>query len=326
MRDPVWDPINGPIPPMLAIPGEMAFDSPEHLFEIKWDGYRAIAFLGTETRLQSRRLRNITGEFPELADLHSWVCGGRVTLDGEIVVMKGGRPDFQALQGREGRPIYVAFDILAMNGVSLVDRPLVERKRMLTAGVRSTTVGAGGGIIVTPFFPGRGVLLFEAAVERGLEGIVAKSAASPYLPGARTAHWKKIRRRRTVDCVIGGVSGGAGSPLGSLALGLFAGRELIYVGHVGTGFSEDERIDLLRSFTFTSGIPFTIETHRLPLEFRNTRWVKPDIVCEVSYTEITGGLRLRHPSYQRLRRDKPPSECTFDQIEDAGRLGISTRP
>ncbi|MGE5543101.1 MAG: ATP-dependent DNA ligase, partial [Bacillota bacterium] len=240
----MWDPVNGPIAPMLATPVEKAFDSLEYLFEIKWDGYRAIAFLGSETRLQSRRLRDITGEFPDLGNLHRSFPGTSMTLDGEIVVMKGGRPDFQALQHRQGPAIYVAFDILALNGEGLLDHPLVERKRMLAAAVKAAAVGGDERITVAPFFPGAGVSLFEAAAERGLEGIVAKSGGSPYLPGARTAYWKKVRCKRTVDCVIGGVSSGAGSPLGSLALGLYAGHNLIYTGHTGTGFSDREREQL----------------------------------------------------------------------------------
>lgn len=304
-----WNAADGPIPPMLAIPHDRPFDSPRHFFELKWDGYRAIAFLDQRTRLQSRRLRDITGEFPELGRLNGRLVREQATLDGEIVAMRDGKPDFQSLQHRRGPAVFVVFDILSVDGQAVIQRPLSERKELLASAVRE-----GEGLVVAAFFPREGKALFRAATVRGLEGIVAKDADSPYVPGGRTSHWLKVKVRRTVDCVIGGVLRGVGGPLGSLALGLYCGPDLLYVGNVGTGFSEEEREALVSVLEFSEEAPFRVPGRRLPPELRGALWVKPDRVCEVSYTEMTDDFRLRHPSYLRLRGDKLSTECTFRQL------------
>ncbi|NPV70920.1 MAG: ATP-dependent DNA ligase [Firmicutes bacterium] len=307
------DPVSGPVPPMLATPVEKPFDSPDYAFELKWDGYRAIAFVGARdgrgVTLQSRNLRDITSEFPGLAGIHRRISGGRATLDGEIVVMKGGRPSFQALQHREEPPVYVAFDILSLNGKSLLEQPFGERRRVL-----EDSVQPGGDIILSSTFEREGVRLYETASERGLEGIVAKRLDSPYVPGRRSSYWLKIKARRAADCVIGGINRGVGTPVGSLAVGLYDGDELIYVGSVGAGLTDAVRLDLLSRLKAAEAPPFSFGRRGIPREVRGAFWVGPDTVCEVGYAEMTKDLRLRQPSYLRLREDKHPRECDFVQI------------
>ncbi|MCR4398243.1 MAG: non-homologous end-joining DNA ligase [Firmicutes bacterium] len=303
------DPVNGPLEPMLATPCAEPFDSPDYYFEPKWDGYRAVAFLGDATVLQSRRLKDITPEFPSLGRLHAALRHRSATLDGEVVVIRRGKPSFQALQRGGGRPVYVAFDLLSVNGRGLLDVPLGERKSMLDAALHDT-----GEVALSPYFRGRGRALFREMAGRGLEGIVAKRVDSPYLPGRRTSYWLKIKVRRVADCVIGAVSRGVGHFVGSLALGLYSAEELVYVGRAGTGLNERERVALWESLTRADGPPFHFPSGRIPTELRGAVWVVPDTVCEISFAEVTDDLALRHASYVRLRRDKSPAECTLDQL------------
>lgn len=301
--------VSGPVPPMLATAVPEVFDSPDYLYEPKWDGYRAIAFLDRSTSLQSRRLRDMTGEFPELKGMNQSLRAGQATLDGEIVSFSEGRPSFQALQHRSGRVVYIAFDILCVDYEAVTGRPLSERKALL-----EQVVETGDAVAVPECCRGTGKALFDAVSREGLEGIVAKRAGSPYVPGERSRDWLKVKVKRTVDCVIGGISRGVGTAVGSVALGLYEEGALLYVGHAGTGFNEAERQEILRSVRAADGPPFAIEGRGLPAELRQTAWVRPDLVCEVCYTEMTRDLKLRHPSFVRLRSDKSPSDCTLDQI------------
>ena len=309
-----------PIPltkPMLAIKSE-AFDSQDYLYEVKWDGYRVMAYLdSTGTELRSRNQLDITASFPELSSLHLFVKGLPVLLDGEVVAFSGDNPSFSALQSR-GRlsdslkirqasvntpVLYVAFDILYLSNKSLLSEPLWRRKEIL-----SDSVLGNKSLIVADFIIGQGILFAELARERGLEGVVAKNINGPYLPGKRTPYWKKIRHTNEADLVICGyIKGNGGRKLGSLMLCGYDSKRLVYSGKVGTGFNRETEEDLMRKLE-------PLQTEKPPVEVprketRDAVWVKPELICMVEYLEKTADGILRHPSFKGLRFDKKVEDC-----------------
>ncbi|MEG6521651.1 non-homologous end-joining DNA ligase [Desulfotomaculum sp. 1211_IL3151] len=309
------------IKPMLAIPAE-PFNSDDFLYEIKWDGYRGLAYLEQETTILSRNLMDLTARFPELQQLHQKVSNKPVILDGEIVVLDEGKPSFSKLQSR-GKiadslivkrlakvmpATFIAFDILYQDGISMMHLPLAQRKTAL-----EETVEQGPDLIVSQYVYGSGIEFSEAVKKVGLEGIMAKRLDSLYTPGKRATTWRKIRNNKTAELVIAGWEKGDGyRRLGSLVLVCFHQGEWVYVGKVGTGFTRDEEAHLLTELNQikTYAAVFTPSKG----EFRAPLWVKPQLVCEVTYTEVSPDGRLRHPSYQGLREDKKPEECTIKQL------------
>lgn len=296
--------------PMLAVSAE-PFDSPEFLYEVKWDGYRALAYLEEKTTILSRRLSDLTGAFPELTGLHERVVRRPAVLDGEIVVLAEGRPSFARLQARAGsteRPgpvwpaVFVAFDVLYAGGAPVINRPLLERKDMLRA-----MVSPDDRIILSQYITKDGVAFYLACVGQGLEGVMAKRLAGTYRPGRRSSDWRKFRHTREVDLVICGYQPGRGGRnLGSL---LLAGRregEYVYAGRVGTGFSEQEAQALLAKLKpLEIGGPAV----RVPQKgIKGARWVRPFLVCAVTCLAATAQGCLRHPVYRGLRPDKDPGE------------------
>lgn len=302
--------------PMLAVSSE-PFDSAAYLFEVKWDGYRCLAYLDQDTVLRSRNLLDLTGKFPELAGLREKVTKKPAILDGEIVVLENGKPSFAGLQSRgrmndlkrisraslERPAVFVAFDILYYKGKDIMQLPLQERKRLLAGAVTQ-----GEEFILSGFIHRDGRDFYTACVKEGLEGMVAKRLDSVYLPGRRSAAWKKIRHTREADLVIGGYQQGtAGRSLGSLVLGGYREGRLVYQGKVGTGFSEREAEALLEGLR---QLEVAGETMPLPrAERKRTRWVKPVLVCSVEYLTTTTEGYLRHPVYKGIRTDKAPQEC-----------------
>jgi bifunctional non-homologous end joining protein LigD len=306
--------------PMLARLAPQPFSSEAWIFEIKWDGFRAIAYVNETVSLRSRNGKELKYVFPELEELRQ--LAGNVVLDGEIVVVKEGKPDFQALlergqaaspveielQAKRSPVVYVVFDILEQDGVSLVDLPLTERKRILQASVRE-----GKHVLLSDFVEENGEAYYQAALEKGLEGVVAKKKDSFYSPGVRSGNWLKIKKLRACDCVVLGYTKGSGArseTFGALLLGLYGAEKLVYVGKVGTGFSQEMLQALSEKFQplKTSTVPPSVE---VPDE---VTWLKPELVCEVSYQTVTRDGRLRMPRFSGLRTDKLPSECTVDQI------------
>ena len=319
------------IHPMLATSTERAFDDPNWLFEIKWDGYRAVAFIEDGTlRLMSRTQNDLTAQFAELKDLPEYVKAKNAILDGEIVALDAdGRSSFSLMQQRTGirkwgrrvasqpgiQVLYYAFDLLYAEGHDFRRAPLEQRKEAL-----AMVVVPEGPLRVSEHFD-HGKDLFEAAKQQGLEGILAKKRDSLY-EERRSSDWLKIKITDTIDCVVGGYTEPEGSRpyFGSIVLGLYdqQGR-LIHVGQAGTGFTHStlKEIWQLLEKRKTGKNPFYGHVEAL----RKVYWTKPELVAEIKFTEWThesdeGGMKLRAPVFLRLRDDKKPEECLLEkQIE-----------
>jgi len=311
--------------PMLAQSAKVPFTSKDWIFEIKWDGFRAVSYANEgEIEIRSRNDKELKYAFPELEELGALT--GNVVLDGEIVVMQDGKPNFQALLERNRTDpsrdiryevakhpaIYVVFDMLEKDGKPLVQFPLLERKRILKESVREGEV-----VIVSEFVETEGESYFKAALEKGLEGIMAKKIDSIYEPGMRSINWLKIKETLTCDCAISGYTrghGGREKTFGALILGLYDPRKglYVYVGKVGTGFSRDLIELLLKTFNSFKAEGRTLQDVDVAEE---VIWLKPELVCEIVYQSVTKDRRLRLPRFRGLRVDKPPTECTLDQIK-----------
>jgi bifunctional non-homologous end joining protein LigD len=280
---------------------------------VKWDGYRALAYLrGGEARLVSRNGNDLTARFPTVAkQLAQATKSPAAVLDGEVCALdEQGRPSFSAMQqAKPGTPIvYETFDLLEVDGEPLVDLPLRERRARLEQLIdrRSTTVRLSDAFE-------DGDALYEAATAQHLEGIVAKRADSPYRQGKRTREWLKIKTHGRQEFVIAGYTKGQGrrtGRFGSLVLGVWRGDELSYVGNVGTGFTDraiDELLAELRPLAQAES-PFPVVPKMPKVRKADVVWVKPELVCEVEFVEWTHDGRLRAPSFQGLREDKPARE------------------
>jgi bifunctional non-homologous end joining protein LigD len=319
-------PMPSSIQPMLASVVEKPFDDPDWLFEIKWDGYRAIVFIENGgVRLVSRNQNDLTPRYPELRELGKFIKARNAILDGEVVVLDDqGRPSFSLMQqrtgirahGRQAKPrselpvLYYAFDLVYLDGSDLRRVPLEERKRVLREVLTPDEI-----LRYSDDFAGNGVALFEAAKQKGLEGILAKHKGSAY-EERRSREWLKIKITQTVDCVVGGYTDPEGTRqyFGSLVLGLYdKKKKLIHVGQAGTGFDQAtlKQISAILKPIETSKNPFT------GVEAKNVHWVRPLKVAEVKFSEWThetgeGGMKLRAPVFMGLRDDKNPEDCTFE--------------
>ena len=318
-----FEPLPRQLSPMLATPGPLPDNGDEWAFEFKWDGIRVMLWIdGGRPRAVSRGGREITVAFPELRELAAAVGSDQVLLDGELVALDAsGRPSFSRLQHRMhvtatkdakraatlNPASMIVFDLLHLNGRSLLDRSYDERR------VQLEQLGlAGPSWGVTPSFteePGPAVL--GTAVELGMEGVVAKRRASIYRPGTRSHDWIKVKSQRTQEVVIGGWTDGQGerrATFGALLLGIPARGGLTYIGKVGTGFTNSAREELLSKLQSRARAtsPFVDE---LPAsQERVAHWVRPDEVGEVRFSEWTLDGHLRHPVWRGLRVDKTAKE------------------
>jgi len=309
--------------PMLARDAEKPFSGKDWIFEVKWDGFRAIAYVDEDLSLKSRNGKELKHNFPELNELLQ--LSRNIVVDGEIVVLKEGKPDFQSLLKRgqavsevdikrqvaKSPVVYVVFDILEKGGEPLTNLLLMERKKVLKDSLRE-----GEHVVVSDFVDEKGEAYFESALDKGLEGVMAKRKDSRYEEGLRTGSWLKIKKLRTCDCVIFGYTRGAqsrGETFGALLLGVYdkEGRA-VYVGKVGTGFTEETLGVLTDKFEKlkTDVAPFKPEVGD------KVTWLEPKLVCEVAYQVVTDDTKLRMARFHHLREDKSPSECTLDQIID----------
>ncbi len=310
--------------PMLAQSALAPFSSDDWIFEVKWDGIRAISYISEKLSIRSRNQKELTDNFPELYELKD--LAKDTVLDGEIIVMKDGKADFAALINRSQNTkagdidylarkfpaTYILFDILEKDGKELLDIPLMERKKILENSVKE-----GKFVVLSLFVEDTGIDYYRAALEKGVEGIMAKKKQSLYEPGKRSNDWLKIKQAKTCDCVIFGYTKGEGNRVGgfgSLILGLYDRGKAIYIGNVGTGFSLELMETLKRSLD-----EYIVDEKTLQGVERDREiiWLRAGVVCEVGYQSITEDGKLRIPVFQRIREDKDPLECTIDQIRPA---------
>ncbi|MBV4358976.1 non-homologous end-joining DNA ligase [Pinibacter aurantiacus] len=294
------------IKPMLATRVEEAFDNKDWLYEIKWDGYRALAYMNKgKVELRSRNNLSFTQKFATIADALKDEWQGDAVIDGEIVALNDeGLPDFQNLQsfvknGKTARLAFYVFDILWYSGKLLTALPLIERKTILQNLVPQSDV-----IIFSDHIIGDGKAFFKLALKKGLEGVMAKDMQSEYYVDHRSKSWLKIKNTQKLEAIICGFTEPRKSRkhFGAIILGKYNGNKLEYIGHSGSGFTEKTLKDLHQKLQplVAKKPPFdTVPKTNMPVT-----WVKPQLVCEVTYTEWTQDRVLRHPIFLGLREDK----------------------
>lgn len=320
------------IKPMLATPVDKAFDSKEWVFEIKWDGVRAILFHNKSNmkmpflELSSRAGNSITHRYPEILEsIGTITCNRSVVLDGEIVVLnKQGYPDFQSHQRRMNvenygdistlshqiPATYYLFDILYLDGKSLQNLDFVDRRKVLSSIIQTNYT-----IKLSEFFEENGISLYNKIKSIGLEGIIAKKKNSKYSQGTRSRDWLKIKDVKTQDCVVIGYTKGEGNRknyFGSLLLSAYntLTHQQRFVGHTGSGFNF-EQLDniytkLKEMITDKCPIKYVPYTNRDPI------WIRPELVAEIKYTGWTNDRIMRAPIFIRFREDKKPEECIIE--------------
>ena len=283
------------------------------VFEEKYDGIRALAYRTKKrVRLWSRNGLDLTAGFPQVAEEIAALPDGDLVLDGELVMFDAkGVSRFQLLQrrGEGGRSEYAVFDLLELDGMSLLDRPLKERRAALQGLVRR-----GQSLRLSRRLEKNGARALATAREKTWEGIIAKDQASIYEPGARSRSWLKVKVRKQSEFVIGGFTAPAGSRahLGALLVGLYEGSRLRYTGKVGSGYTGDSLEDLAQRLApiRSDAAPFA-DAPRM----KDATWVKPKLVAQIAFAEWTAGDKLRQPVFLGLRRDKSPRECRWSERE-----------
>lgn len=291
--------------PMNAYIGTLVdLNHADFIYEPKLDGMRAICYVNKSMTFISRNNKDLTKRFPELQERNA-ISAKSCIIDGEIVAFdKNMVPRFQLLQ--ESMPaFYIVFDILEYNKKSLIHLPLLERKKYLDKALKDTPH------IQKIMFTHDGKALWREVNKRHLEGVMAKKADSTYLPGVRSRAWLKVKLFNTIDCIIIGFTTGK-RIISSLALGLYDDKKMIYIGKVGTGFTEDFLKQLHQHFTkiIIKKAPQTTG------DVRDIIWIKPKYTAEIKFVEITKAHILRSPVFIRLRPDKKPTSCTVvDQLD-----------
>jgi bifunctional non-homologous end joining protein LigD len=322
--DPERDALPEQIEPMKATLAKLPSDDGGWGYEIKWDGVRAIAYCEPgHVRLESRSLREITSQYPEVGRIREAIGGDSVILDGELVAFDDdGRPSFQRLQRRmhvasesevrrrmrDTPVVYVIFDLLYADGKVLFELPYSERR------ARLEELGLEGEAWQTPaYHRGDGAALQEASRKRDLEGIIAKRLDGPYRPGKRSREWLKVKNHREQEVVIGGWLPGKGrreGELGALLVGYYKDDKLVYAGKVGTGFAQSDLRLLGERLK-------PLERGSSPFEGRQPEkgsiFVEPELVGEVEFSEWTNAGTMRHPSYKGLRDDKPARDVVREE-------------
>ncbi|GAC1707102.1 MAG: hypothetical protein NVS9B7_18660 [Flavisolibacter sp.] len=298
--------------PMLATLIKEPFDSKEWLFEIKWDGYRSLAYLnGNQVDIISRNNLSFAGRYREVTEALK-ILGLHAVLDGEIVALNDqGVADFQLLQNWQNNPTrlrYYVFDILWLEGFELTGLPLIERKGLL-----KKTLPTDNEIIkYSDHIDGNGIHFFQAAVSKGLEGIMAKKTTGIYEVNSRSNSWLKIKANLRQEVVIAGYTLPKNNRnfFGSLLLGVYQNNNLIYVGHTGSGFDTKSLETIYKKLQ-----PLIQDQSAflaIPKTNGPTTWVRPKLVCEIKFTEWTKNKIARHPIFMGLRVDKNPKLVSFE--------------
>jgi bifunctional non-homologous end joining protein LigD len=304
------------IRPMLATLSPSVVEGPEWVFEEKYDGIRAVVARERGTvKIWSRTLQDLTNGFPHVVKAVDALDGGDLMIDGELVALDAkGVSRFQLFQRRgsagSSPTRYAVFDLLTLEGRSLITRPLVERRASLERVIERRT----DPIFISRRMVRDGKAAYREAKRLGWEGIIAKDETSSYVPGIRSKYWRKVKVRKESEFVIGGYTPpkGGRQHLGALLVGLYDGAELRYVGKVGTGFTDEtldmlsQKLERLRAGKSPFGPPPPI---------RDATWVRPKLVAQLVYAEWTADGKLRQPAFLGLRTDKDPSECTWSARE-----------
>jgi bifunctional non-homologous end joining protein LigD len=311
------------VKPMLATLVNEPFDEEGWLYEVKWDGYRAISYLrGGEIDIRSRNNKNFNKKFyPVFQALQQW--GVDAVVDGEIIVVnEKGEPDFNALQEwrseADGQLIYYIFDVLWLGGFDLMDVPLQERKNIL-----QQIIPSSGILRLSENFDITGKEFFAQADKLGLEGIMAKKAEGGYTPDLRSKEWLKIKTAKHQEAIIGGYTRNANTnkQFSALLMGVYEKNKLIFIGPVGTGFTSKMQTEILKKLKplETAKCPFDVEPdYNKPSRFRpdppeaEVTWVKPEVVAELAYRARSSDGSMRHPSFKGLRNDKKASEVKLE--------------
>jgi bifunctional non-homologous end joining protein LigD len=328
----------GSIKPMKATLVDEPFDEPGWLYEIKWDGYRAIAKTDDKggAELISRNNLPFDKYYPIVDALKGWKMNA--VLDGELLVLnEKGVSDFGAMQNwrseADGNLVFYVFDILWYEGKNLMDLPLSERQAVL----RAILPTDNDHIRQSQVFDASGIDFFHAAERMGLEGIIAKKADSVYTSDLRSKDWLKIKVQRRQEVVIAGYTKneGTGKSFSALLLGVYKGKELVYAGKVGTGFSDKLQKELMAQFKplVTAKSPFETEPDvDKPSRFRPKRmgakpaWLKPELVCEVGFAEVTSDGVFRQASFKGMRTDKKAGDVVLETPVDTAELVPKAEP
>ena len=313
---------------MLATLVDKPFDEPGWLYEIKWDGYRAVAMINKgKVNLISRNNKSFNEKFYPVVDaLKKWDINA--IIDGEVVVLnEKGVSNFGALQNwrseADGDLFYYVFDVLWLNGYDLKKLPLTKRKEIL-----KEQIPFEGIIRLSESFETTATEFLEAAAKMEMEGIMAKKEDSVYIEGERTREWLKIKSNLRHEVVIGGFTQneGSGKSFSSLLVGVFDNGRLDYMGKIGTGFNDKTQKEIMEKMKklVTDKVPFTEKPDvNKPSRFRpnppkaKVTWLKPQLVCEVSYTEVTSDGVMRHPSFEGLRTDKKAKDVRKERAVPA---------
>jgi bifunctional non-homologous end joining protein LigD len=294
------------VSPMLATLVDEPFNTPNWIYEEKYDGVRMLAYKqGEKVTLISRNAIDRTARYPAIATAIGKLKAETVLLDGEIAVFnKKHVSSFQALQQGKGEPVYAVFDCLYRDGEDLRRRPLSERHKQL----EEVIGGAKEPLLISARVADDGIKAFQIASKRGYEGIVAKNLASPYVE-KRSSNWLKVKAHKEEEFVIGGYTPPAGSRkyFGALLIGVYDGDKLKYAGKVGTGFDEKSLAELFKKFAplKRAKSPFAEDVRE-----KGATFVTPKLVAQLSFTEWTSDGKLRHPVFLGLRDDKKAREVT----------------
>jgi len=324
--NPQIDWVHDAIEPMLSESRIEPFDSPNYVYEVKWDGIRAMIALDEgRITIRSRSQRDVTAQFPELLIPEQAFRATSALFDCEIVCLnEAGQPIFEDVvqrlhhrtdpaiaRARSKHPaVCYVFDLLYVDGRAIVNEPLDRRRAWMVDSIKLPNPAYRVSEVID-----EGSALYNAAAEAGLEGIMAKERSSVYTPGKRSAAWIKIKTHRTAECVILGYTRGKGERealFGALQLGMYKDGQLVYVGKVGTGFDERKSKTLMSDLQKLETVKRQVKEK--PLDDSVTVWVTPALVCEVQYSSRASTGNLREPVFLRMRPDTRPEDCVIEKI------------